>query len=654
MKRDRILHVDGPCLASAFTSGAEWVASKRLHLNEINVFPVPDGDTGNNLTVTLAVAARALRALSNPSLPEVCDALSSSVLAEAHGNAGIILAQFIRVFSHEAGRHERLYPRAFVEALRRSVSSAYEAMAEPVEGTILTVARESVDEAARLVEAGEEDFRVVLGAMHRAAAESLERTPELLPVLGEAGVVDAGGEGFVDLLEGILRMLRGDPIGRALDDLRLTPSAVPVSAATRDLKYRYCTEFMLSGPRATAADVRLRLAGMGGSLVAVGSSGLVRVHIHVNEPKAVFAAMQEFGEVSSRKIEDMKVQHRDFVFAVLDHQDATLGSGSEADEDGGAGVEKDPARAVTSQAGSANRVHVVTDSAADLSDEEVAELGVTVVPLTVTFEGGDSYRSGTDLSRSDFYRKLNDSPMLPTTSQPSPDDFLGCYRQLHQAGARRILSIHISSEMSGTVRSALKAAGRIGDADVAVVDSRLVSAPLGMVVIEAARAARGGADMTGLRDLVADLCGRARVYFTVGNLRYLVKGGRIGRAQAALGWATGARPILTIEDGVVAVAGRALGHRGVLESMLRFAHADLDVGADGGGGDGSPKVVRGPGGMLGLVHASSPESAERAGRAFAEEFGFDDVRSFELGGVVGTHAGPGAWGVSYFRQRPIR
>ncbi|MCK4409108.1 MAG: DAK2 domain-containing protein, partial [Candidatus Eisenbacteria sp.] len=204
MARDHIRYIDGPCLVSALISGAECVASKRQHLNEINVFPVPDGVTGNNLTMTLKAATDAVRGLRDAPLGEVCEVLSRAVLIGARGNAGIILAQFIRGFAREAQGLDKLYPKGFVEALESSVKRAYEAMAEPTEGTVLTVARESVAEASRLVADGEEDFEALLEGMHQAAAESLARTPELLSVLKEAGVVDAGGEGFVDLLEGML------------------------------------------------------------------------------------------------------------------------------------------------------------------------------------------------------------------------------------------------------------------------------------------------------------------------------------------------------------------------------------------------------------------------------------------------------------------
>ena len=632
MARERIRYIDGPCLVSALISGAEWVASKRTHLNEINVFPVPDGDTGNNLTMTLKAATDAVRDLRNASLGEVCNVLSRAVLIGARGNAGIILAQFIRGFAREAQGTEKLYPRGFVEALESSVKGAYEAMAEPTEGTVLTVARESVAEAARLVTGGEDDFESLLEGMHRAAAESLARTPELLPVLKEAGVVDAGGEGFVDLLEGMLRLIRGEKVVPVLDSL---PSATPVAALgiqERDLKYRYCTEFLLEGPRSDVGDVKVKLAGMGGSLIVVGSPGLVRVHIHTNSPDAVFDAAAGFGDLSSKKVDDMREQHREFIRGAAEGDDGSS-PGVEGELEG----TPDEGRRRLSRDRPRRRVRIVTDSSADLSEGMAADLGITVVPLTVNFDDG-SYRCGVDITSDQFYEKLENSRTLPTTSQPTPHDFLQTYEELSWE-TRNILSIHIASAMSGTVQSAQTAAGDVAGVDVDVIDSRTVSAGLGMIVIEVARAAERGADLAELKMLVSNLSVRARIFFTVADLNYLVRGGRIGRARALLGKVAGIRPILTIEDGIVTAVEKARGDKAVLKELVELARPELDGGS---------------GGMLGLIHARRPGAAAEARGAFSDAFDFDEVHLFELGGIVGTHVGPGTWGVSYFRRKPGR
>ncbi len=595
-----VRYMDGPRFVKAFIAGAQWVATKRAHLNEINVFPVPDGDTGTNLTLTLKAATDAIRHHENRPLGEIAEALSRAVLLGASGNAGVIFAQFLRGFAGELEGTDRLYPPAFAAALRESVNGAYEAMAEPTEGTILTVMRESTDEVARVVGEGEGDFLVILSVMHRKAAESLVRTPDLLPVLKEAGVVDAGGEGFVDFLEGMLRLFRGEDVGDALDALPTADHAVLPKMKEKDLKYQYCTEFLVESSDVDPDDLRIRLVGLGGSLIVVGGTGLVRVHIHTNSPDKVFDAAEKFGDVRNKKIDDMREQHREFI-----------------------------RKSVAAE----RQVRIVTDSTADIPDDIAEDLGIVVVPLTVNFDDG-SYRDGVDLSREEFYARLATAGKPPTTSQPTPQDFLKQYEELSWE-TKAVLSIHISSRMSGTVQSARTASEQVSGLEVKVMDSRTVSGALGLVVIETARAARRGASLEELEVLASSLCARARVYFTVGTLDYLVKGGRIGRAKAIVGKLARLKPILTVEDGKIAAAAKAVGERGVIDKLGELA---------------APELEGGSGGTLGIVQAQRPEMVERLGPYFCERFGFDEVTVFELGGIVGTHAGPGTWGVGYLRR----
>ena len=638
MARKRLEYIDGPFLSRAVSSGAEWVASKRLHLNDINVFPVPDGDTGTNLTMTLRAASDAVRGVAERPLGEVASALSRAVLYGARGNAGIILAQFLRSFAREAQGVPRLYTGPCVVALRSAIDATYVALAEPTEGTILTVIRESVEEAERLVAVGERDVGRVLDAMLEAARLSLARTPELLPVLKEAGVVDAGGEGFVDLLEGVQRMMRGEEVRGVLDSL---PDARPAAPRLpeRDLKYRYCTEFIVEGPDAELGELKVRLAGMGGSVVIVGSPGLVRAHIHTNSPEAAFDVASALGTVRGRKVDDMREQHREFIRgAAAGASDPVALGGAESVfgpvASGGAEHASVDRRRNAAQHRRRASVSVVTDSTADLPPDLAAELGITVVPLTVSF-GDASYRCRVDISDDDFYDRLERSDALPTTSQPSPQDFVRLYEKLSWE-TRAIVSIHISSEMSGTWLSALSAREKVSDVEIGVLDSRLVSAPLGMTVIAVARAAQEGAGLDQLMDLASRKSAQARVFFTVGSLDYLAKGGRIGRAGALLGKLAGVRPILTVEDGTVVPARRVRGgDDALLDTLLNLAGRELDDGR------GEP---------LGVVHARCRDKAERAADAFRERFGFEEVSIFELGGIVGTHVGPGTWGVSYFRK----
>lgn len=593
-----ITFLDGPRLARAIIAGSQWVAAQRAHLNDINVFPVPDGDTGTNLTLTLKVASDAVDAACGRPLGDVASALSRSVLLGARGNAGIILAQFLRGFAREIQGVDRLYAPGLARAFSAAVSGTYDAMANPVEGTMLTVLRDASEAACNSVDAGETDLAVVLGAMRSAAARSLARTPELLPVLRDAGVVDAGGEGFVDFLDGIARLLAGDEIGDALASVPRAAAPAMMGMRERELKYRYCIEFIVEGPEVRSEDVKILLVGLGGSLTVIGDDGLARVHIHTNDPERVMSTASRLGKLSGKKIDDMREQYREFIHAHA--------------------------------GGRSGRVRIVTDSTADLPVEVADRLEVIVVPLGVCF-GLEAYIDGVDITRDEFYSRLDEQRDVPTTTQPSPEAFLDVYQSLTREG-EQVLSLHISSEMSGTVRSAREAAGRVGVGRVTVVDSRLTSAPLGLIVLELARASRDGARVPELIALAERLVGRARVYFTVGSLDYLARGGRIGRSRALASKLTRVKPVMTIRDGRVSPVARVVGDRGVMARLADIAAGEVDG-----------REVD----TLGVVHAGRPDVVDWVRSVLAVRLGFREILPFELGCVVGAHAGPGTWGISY-------
>lgn len=593
-----ITFLDGPRLSRAIIAGSQWVAAQRVHLNDINVFPVPDGDTGTNLTLTLKVASDAVDAVGGRPLGEVASALSTSVLLGARGNAGIILAQFLRGFAREIRGVDRLYAPGMARALSAAVSGTYHAMANPVEGTMLTVLRDASEAAGSSVDAGETDLAVVLRAMRSVAARSLARTPELLPALRDAGVVDAGGEGFVDFLDGIARLLDGDEIGDALASIPLV--AAPVATGMREggLKYRYCIEFIVEGPGVRPEDVKVLLAGLGGSLTVIGDDGLARVHIHTNDPERAMSTAAGLGRLSGKKIDDMRKQYREFIRAHA--------------------------------GGRSGRVRIVTDSTADLPADVADRLEVIVVPLGVCF-GLEAYTDGVDITRDEFYSRLDEQKEVPTTTQPSPEAFLDVYQSLTREG-QEVLSLHISSEMSGTVRSAREAACRLDVGRVTVVDSRLTSAPLGLIVLELARASRDGACIPELIALAERLVGLARVYFTVGSLDYLARGGRIGRSRALASKLTRVKPVMTICEGRVSPVGRVAGDRGVMTRIAEIAASEVEG-----------REVD----TLGVVHAGRPDVVDWVRSALAARMGFREILPFKLGCVVGAHAGPGTWGISY-------
>lgn len=257
-------------------AGADQVIQNRDHLNKINVFPVPDGDTGNNMSMTLTAALREMEALKEVSLEPTVKAAAWGGLMGARGNSGIILAQILAGMAEGAEGRDRLFAEDIAFALSRAAKKAYKAVLHPAEGTILTVVRE-VAEAGEEAAKTETDLAVLLEVMVKAAASSVERTPFLLPKLKEAGVVDAGGLGFLYFLEGMLQLVQGvAKTGRIIDD-EGSFAGSGGEAPDHQWSFRYCTEFILKGSRISVDTVRDTLTPMGDSIVVVGDSRLARI-----------------------------------------------------------------------------------------------------------------------------------------------------------------------------------------------------------------------------------------------------------------------------------------------------------------------------------------------------------------------------------------
>nr|WP_206529433.1 DAK2 domain-containing protein [Brevibacillus sp. SYP-B805] len=310
-----------------------YLGAKQLHNNvravdALNVFPVPDGDTGTNMNLTLTSGVEELTRMESVKISDSAAALAKGLLMGARGNSGVILSQLFRGFSKAVAGKESINARQFAHALKAGVESAYQAVMKPVEGTILTVAREAAEMAVRVARATD-DLVQLMEKTYEQARASLQRTPELLPVLKEVGVVDSGGQGLVFIYEGFLRALRGEAAAEREERLASTAARVDLDAMvqehhqaqlhlkTEDIRYGYCTEFMIRLKNSTEpnkkafseAVFRNQLDQMGDSLLVISDDELVKVHIHAEEPGNVLNYAQQFGSLHRLKIENMREQH---------------------------------------------------------------------------------------------------------------------------------------------------------------------------------------------------------------------------------------------------------------------------------------------------------------------------------------------------------
>jgi len=605
----QISYVDGPRLRRSLVAACTYAQQQRGELNRINVYPVPDGDTGTNLSLTVQAIADRLRRSEERSVSLVAHEAAQAAILGARGNCGMILSHFLLGFSRwfENGE-ERITTAQFGDALGAGVRHLYAALERPVEGTILTVMRETA-EAAETFEIP--DFAPLVDHLVERARDSLGRTPELLPVLGKAGVVDAGAKGFVAMLEGILLFINGDPIVGVQMEAGAPLGAAAVEYGAEDETYRFCTEALVRGDAdslPTQAEARAWLRDRGDSLIVIRADDVLKVHIHTDEPEEVFAWLRTRGRLETHKAEDMRAQH------------ATVGRNAEG---GHVSLARRP-------------ISIVTDSAADLPETVVRAHGIHVTPL-VLIDGETTLRDRVDISAEEFQRRLRDEPdALPTTSQPSPADFLETFNRAAEDG-EHVLAVVLGSSLSGTFGSAEAAAKRVHGAGVTVVDTLGASLLEGLLVLKATELAELATPPEEIAAELTRIRARSGIFFTVDTFERLIASGRVGRGRALLGSVLNVKPILWLNtEGRVEPAGRALGSsRGtrVHHAMLRALREKV----------GDAERVR-----FGVVHVGCPEIVPQVAGALRSHFGpHAEVLTSPATPVISTHLGSGAWGIAY-------
>ncbi|HWB42510.1 MAG TPA: DegV family protein [Gemmatimonadales bacterium] len=592
-----IAYVDGPRLARSVFAAADWVTAGRDEINRINVFPVPDGDTGTNFSLTLRAVADALRALGDAPLPETARTMARAGVLGARGNSGMMLAHFLLGFSESLGDRSTATASDVAGALRAGSDRLYTSLDDPREGTILTVAREAAAAAERAA-ADSPDIAEFMRRLLEEGEAALARTPELMAALREAGVVDAGGKGFVRMLEGVVRYIEGDPI-LAVAEGDSGPAEVPAAlvevAVERD--FQFCTEVLVRGEQLPPAnEVRAAMHTFGGSVVVAAAGDILKIHVHTDSPEAVFSYAARWGRVETTKADDMRAQHRR-----LAHADR-------------------------------RPVAVVTDSSADLPDAVLDRHHIALVPLQVVF-GSETFRDRVELNREEYYRRLRTARELPTTSQPTPADFVRVLRDA-RAEADEVVAVLLSSVLSGTFGSGQAAVRVAGITDVHLVDSRSASLGLGMLALRGAERAESGWRAADIARELDRVKGQAGMLLTVDRYDNLLRSGRVSRGKAWIAGMLDVKPVLSLDAaGRVIPVDRVRGKDNVVPRVLALLEKRLTP---------RPKVVR-----FGVAHAEAPETAERVRNALVAAYQPRDCFVTPATGVLATHVGAGAWAIFY-------
>ena len=314
-----IQYIDGKRLREMFISGANNLQNNKELVDKLNVFPVPDGDTGTNMSLTISYALKELAKVENDNISDIGKALSKGSLMGARGNSGVILSQIIRGIAKSIEGKSKLSTEDLAKAFKNGSDTAYKAVIKPIEGTILTVVRESGEFAIKTAKK-EKDVVKFLSMLVKESNSSLERTPDLLKNLKEAGVVDSGGKGLVLIYEGMLASIKGDNIEIKNVDLDTNISTsmdfAKSTTSTDDIKYCYCTEFILESSKVEDTKIRDIMMAYGDSLAVVGDDGVIKVHVHTNDPGNVLQEALKYGQLLTIKIENMKLQHENTLLDV--------------------------------------------------------------------------------------------------------------------------------------------------------------------------------------------------------------------------------------------------------------------------------------------------------------------------------------------------
>ena len=599
----QIGYIDGPRLRRALTAGCHWAQLQRGELNRINVFPVPDGDTGTNLYLTVQAIADHLESSTERSVGVVAQGAAQAAVLGARGNCGMMLSHFLLGFARNLEGRTRIDASDLGGALEAGVQNLFEALDDPVEGTILTVMR---DTARAVSSAKIEDIAPLAEHMLDQARDSLERTPELLPVLSAAGVVDAGAKGFVSLLEGVVRFLRGDPLSGepGADFIAGPPVVASVGYPDRVEKYQFCTEALVRGnDLPDQAEVRGSLRVQGDSMIVIRSDDVLKVHIHTDEPEEVFSYLRGLGDLVTHKAEDMAAQYNT--------------------------VE----RASGSHLALARRpVGVLTDSGADLSEEIVRAHGIQVVPLMLV-DGDAVYRDGVDMTAERFHKMLVSQERLPTTSQPPPASFLEGFRRA-AADAEQVVGVILSSGLSGTYTSAEAAAAQEPDLQIHLVDSRGVSLLQGLLVLKATELAEMAVPADEIVKELARIRDQSGIIFTIETFDRLLASGRVSRSKAFFATLLNVKPILAIDrEGKVVPRATAIGRKRVILTLLDAMAEDMGC---------VPETVR-----FGIIHVGIPEIVSEVRELLVARYGEVEILTAPVTPVLATHIGIGAWGLSY-------
>ena len=594
MQKHTLQYINGKFLYYAFLAGGRQIIENQVELNRINVFPVNDKDTGSNLASTIRWIIDNIK--PHKSYKTTVNHIAEAALVGARGNSGVIFAQFLYGLSCETVNKQVITISEFADSVKRSIPYIYQAIATPVEGTMLTVIKDWATFLSSKKETTNDFKRLFIDSLE-VLERSLKETTLKLKELNKYGFVDAGAKGFVLFIKGIINFVNNrnirDLVVEMNDNIPLVHSR---DVNEEKINYRFCTEAIINNLKISKTDLQNILSKSGDSIVVAGSGNICRIHIHTNNPAELFDKLKESGTISYQKVDDM-VRQQEI-----------------------AGKRK-------------WNIALVTDSTCDLSKELIDLYQINAVPINLNF-GENHYLDKVTIQPDQFYDLLESSADFPKSSQINEHTFINLYSHL-ASHYDAIIAIHLSSQFSGTYANSLSAAEKIKrefKKDIYVIDSKNLSGALGLLVLKAAKEIEAGKYAENIVPSLETDITNTKIFVSVKNLKYMIKGGRVSKPKGYIANILGLNPIVSMdENGRSVLFNKTFCQKSSLNKILKHIE-EISHG----------KSVW----NYIIMHAHNKDGAKKAEEKMMKIVGKKAVSLVDISPVIGMHAGKGAIAIS--------
>ena len=582
-------YLNGYDLYQMFNYGTSFVVKKRKALNDINVFPVPDGDTGNNLVFTMQTISRESKA--QDSFQATLDSISDSALIGARGNSGVIFAQFVNGLRSASKGKNQVTLDEFSEMALESVKHTYSSISNPVEGTMISVIKDWANSLKQTLQAAKniKEFFLVAYAI---AEQSLEKTKEQLAVLKKNDVVDSGALGFVLFLKGVNSYFNNEVIDEQVHEVL---EFEDTHEFDEKINYRYCTEGLVSYEQQDESNIKEALKPYGDSLIVVMGAKMFRIHIHTNTPELVFSELNRFGKVINQKVDDM--------IGDISLSKSKLGT------------------------------VIVTDSIADIDQQYIKDNNVVVIPLNVNVDNV-TYFDKLTINNQILFDLIDKSLEYPTTATPSIKYINDLFAKL-LLKHKNILVITVSSNLSATHNVIKKEVDLLVEkgSNIKLIDSMTNSVAQGLLVKRAVELLKNNHNIDEIESILNQEKHKSKILVCLETFKYATMSGRLPKAIGKVGMFFGIRPIMSIDEkGKGTAFGFGLSKKSITKKIVKHIKKDLE-------GKGIKEYA--------LIHCLNESLLEEYKRIFTDIIGKEPVYTAEVSSATAIHSGKGTVAIGY-------